>query len=451
MTTNSTNTVPVIAIIGRPNVGKSTLFNRLIGKKYAVIAKEAGTTRDRLFQNFEYDGYNMVLVDTGGLEYGKKENIEADVQSQARMAIEEADVIFFVIDNTEELTKDDFTVADILRKSQKEIILLANKCDPESLKVEKYHHFELGFGQAMEISAIHNLGIGELKEEIIKKLKKLKFSKIEKERDENVCNICILGKPNAGKSSLINALLGSNKIIVSHIPGTTRDTTDTGVTYQDVKYNLIDTAGLRRRGKIERGVEKFSSLRCLSAIERSDIAILLIDGSQRVSSQDCHIAQYVLEQEKGLVIAINKIDLFKKEEKEEIIWHLQQKFAFVPWAPVIFVSSKTKENIYEIFNLANQIVEERKKRIKTPELNRFLQKITIKHKPSSTKMKKPKFMYGSQVDINPPKLVLFFKNADNLHFSYVRYMENEIRKEYGFNGTAIDFKFKNQISSKRQK
>lgn len=451
MTTNSINKIPVIAIIGRPNVGKSTLFNRLIGKKYAVTAKEAGTTRDRLFHNFEYDGFTTVLVDTGGMEYDKKENIEADVQSQAKMAIEEADIILFVLDGTEELTVNDFTVANLLRKSEKETILITNKCDPASLKTDKYHYFELGFGEAMEISAIHNTGIGNLKEEIIKKLKKLKFSKITKEKNDAVCDICVLGKPNAGKSSLINALLGSDKIIVSDIPGTTRDTTDTDVTYNDIKYNLIDTAGLRRRGKIQQGVEKFSSLRCLSAIERSDIVILLIDGTQKVSSQDCHIAQYALEQEKGLVIAINKIDLFKEEEKEEIIWRLQQKFAFVPWAPVIFISSKTKKNIYEIFTLANQILEERKKRISTPELNRFLQKITIKHPPSSTKIKKPKFMYGNQVEINPPKFVLFLKNADNLHFSYIRYLENEIRKEYGFNGTAINLKLKNQISKKWQK
>lgn len=443
MTEKSTAT---IAIIGRPNVGKSSLFNRLIGKKYAVTSDVAGTTRDRLFHSYECGDYNSILVDTGGLEYDKKQNIEADVQSQAKIAINEADVVIFVVNNQEELTKNDHLAADILRKSKKEIILVANKCENIGAKNESYQYYELGFGSAVLVSAIHNKGIKELEEEILTKLKKLKISKKKVQADRNTCNICIIGKPNAGKSSLVNAFFGAEKIIVSDIAGTTRDTIDTEITYNEKKFNIIDTAGLRRPGKIEKGIEKYSSMRGLSAIERSDIVVLLIDGTCGVTKGDCHIAEYALDAEKGLIIVINKIDLFTEsdEKKGELIWQLKQKFAFVPWAPIVFISTKNKKNIYEILNLSEKIVEERKKRIPTPELNKFFQRVMMKHKPASASIKKPKFMYATQVDTNPPKFLMFFKNADVLHFSYPRYLENQIRKAYGFDGTAIQLKFKTQ-------
>lgn len=447
MTEKSTAT---IAIIGRPNVGKSSLFNRLIGKKYAVTSDIAGTTRDRLFHSYDCGDYSTILVDTGGLEYDKKDNIEADVQSQAKIAINEADIVMFVIDNMEELTKNDRLAADILRKSKKEIILVANKCENIGSKNETYQYYELGFDKAILISAIHNKGIKDLEEELIKRLKKIKISKKKIQSDRDLCNVCIIGKPNAGKSSLVNALFGSEKIIVSDIAGTTRDTIDTEINYNDKRFNIIDTAGLRRPGKIEKGIEKYSSLRGLNAVERSDVVVLLIDGTSGVTKGDCHIAEYALDAEKGLIIAINKIDLFKEtdEKKGEIIWKLKQKFAFVPWAPIVFISTKNKKNIYEILNLASSIIEERKKRISTPELNKFLQRTMMRHKPASTSNKKPKFMYASQVDTNPPKILLFFKNGDKLHFSYPRYIENELRKEYGFNGTAIQLKFKTQVPNR---
>lgn len=440
------NPSPTIAIVGRPNVGKSTLFNRLIKKRQAVVAEEAGTTRDRNIQKFECNDFMTNLIDTGGLEFGKQENIEADVQSQAKLAIQDADIILFIVDIMHELTTDDFSAVEELRKSKKPVILVANKADNSSLDDNSYNFYELGFGAPICISAIHNNGIEELKSSIAKALSKLKFKKKSKEinPEDGVTNICILGKPNAGKSSLVNALFGSEKIIVSEIPGTTRDTIDTEVSYNDKKYNFIDTAGIRRRGKIERGVEKFSILRCYKAIERSDIVILLIDGIKGITNQDCHIAEQALKEQKGLIIAINKIDLLKSEEIEqnEIISRLKRKFSFVPWAPIIFVSAKNKKNIYELFNLIESIIKEREKRIKTAEINQFFQKITQKHLPASAKIVKPKFMYGSQVDIKPPRFVLFVKNSANLHFSYPRYLENEIRKEFGFTGTAIDIKFK---------
>jgi GTPase len=440
---------PTVAIVGRPNVGKSTLFNRLIGKRHAIIAKEAGTTRDRLFQRWDCNGYDVLLVDTGGLEYEKKENIESDIQAQATLAIEEADVILFVIDAAQELTVDDFTAATLLRKTNKPVIVIANKCDNAAIETQSYNIYELGFEDHVRISAIHKTGIENVQSDIEKTLKKLKFKKSKKKaKVENRIPICILGKPNAGKSSLVNALLGEDKVIVSEIAGTTRDTTDTDITFEKQDYTLIDTAGLKRPGKIQRGIEKFSALRCLTAIEKSEVVVLLIDGDQGLTSQDAHIAELVLEQKKGLIIAVNKIDLLEKGEelRDRMLAHLRRRLSFIPWAPVVFISAKNKKNTREILKLTKEIVEERKKRIKTAELNVFLQKTIMKHLPASAKNKKPKFFYGSQVEVNPPKFVLFFKYPENLHFSYPRYIENSLRKEYGFNGTAIEIRFKARAS-----
>lgn len=442
---------PIVAIVGRPNVGKSTLFNRFIGKRYAIIAEEAGTTRDRIIHKCDINGFETLLVDTGGLESYKQENIEEDIQTQAKVAIQDADLILFVIDSINELTTNDYTAADILRKTDKPVILVANKCDNPNLEDQTYNIYELGFGEPVKVSAIHKVGLEELNSRIEKSLKKLKFKKRRGTKQEpSSTSISIIGKPNAGKSSLVNALLGAEKIIVSDIAGTTRDSIDTDIQYNENTYNLIDTAGLRRRGKIERGIEKFSTLRALNAIERSEVVVLLIDGNKGVTKQDCHIAQYALEQEKGLIITVNKIDIIEKGEevRDRIIRNLRKRFVFVPWAPVVFVSAKNKTNIYKILEIADEIMQERTKRIPTPELNSFLQKATYKHMPASTKISKPKFFYASQVDICPPKFVLFFRNPQNLHFSYPRYLENQIREEYGFTGTSINLTFKNKSSER---
>lgn len=443
------NTLPTIAIVGRPNVGKSTLFNRLIGKRHAVVANEAGTTRDRISQKFTCNDYHCILIDTGGLEAGKQENIEADIQTQAKIAIQDADLILFIVDGSSELTVDDFTAADILRKSKTPTLLVANKCDNIQIEQGTFNLFELGFGEPVQISAIHKSGIEILRSKICKELKKQNFSTNITPVKTNAIQISIIGKPNAGKSSLVNSLTGSEKIIVSDIAGTTRDATDTEIDYKDDHYNLIDTAGLRRRGKIERGIEKFSAMRCIQAVERSDIVVLLIDGNQGITSQDCHVAEHVLEYKKGLIIAVNKIDLLEKGEeiRNYLIAKLRKKFSFVPWAPVIFISAKNSKNVHQILDLAKEIKEERAKRVSTAEFNVFMQKITQKHLPASRKIKKPKFMYATQSDTNPPKFTLFFKNPSNLHFSYPRYLENEIRKEYGFNGTSIELSFKHRASS----
>jgi GTPase len=438
---------PTIAIVGRPNVGKSTLFNRLVGKRQAVVANEAGTTRDRISETIEEEGYRIHLVDTGGLEHDKQENIEEDVQTQAQIAINESDLIYFIVDISKELTVNDFAAADILRKSEKTVLLIANKSDSVELEDNIFNFYELGFGDPIRISAIHKIGIDELRARSLKEIKKLGFKKYKKVKDTKYnAKICFLGKPNAGKSSLVNALLGSDQVIVSDIPGTTRDSTDTELQYEEKLYKLIDTAGLKRPGRTKVGVEKFSAMRSISSTDRSDIVVLLIDGDLGITAQDTHIAECALEAQKGIIIAVNKLDLIEKDErkKEWIIRRLRRRFGFIPWAPVIFLSAKNKKNINKILDLSDEIMQERAKRISTAELNSFFQKITQKHLPASRKIAKPKFMYGSQVDVSPPKFLLFFKNPQTMHFSYPRYLENEIRKEYGFNGTCISIKLKNK-------
>lgn len=447
-------TSATIAIVGRPNVGKSTIFNRLIGKRYAITAEEAGTTRDRIFHVWEVGGYMTLLIDTGGLESEAKEQMESSIKQQALMAIEEADLIIFTVDYKHGTTKDDFLAADLLRRSKKPIIFVANKSDSTEQN-NLADVYKLGFGDPIKISAIHDLGIQELEEEVMKNLKKLKVkklsTKIAPHAKEDKTSICILGKPNSGKSSLFNALIGAEKVIVSDIPGTTRDIIDTEFIYKDKKFVITDTAGIRRAGKVEKGVEKISILRALYSVEKVEVVVLLIDGKLGPTSQDCHIAEIALEKQKGLIIAVNKIDLLEgtEQERNTLIYRLRRKFPFVPWAPVVFISAKFKRNIYKILDLANEIMIERQKRISTSELNAFLQRVTFKHLPASAKLKKPKFMYVSQVDIRPPKFILFFKHPENLHFSYPRYLENQIREKYGFTGTSIELSFKSDLKMKR--
>jgi GTP-binding protein len=437
---------PLIALVGRPNVGKSTLFNRLIGKRFAVISQEAGTTRDRIYQNIKFDNIEVTLVDTGGLSYGKKESLEADIQTQAHLAIEEADIIYFVVDAHHSLTIDDFAAADILRKSKKEIIFVANKYDGKEAIDRLMELYEIGFGEPLAVSAIHNRGIDELIHQTTKILKKLPASKLKTPKEEkDSVHISFLGKPNVGKSSLINALLGEDRVIVSDIPGTTRDATNTHIIFNDKKYTLIDTAGLRKRGKIGKGIEKFSSLRCFQALDQSDIALLILDFDEGISKQDMHIAGYILDAKKGTIIIVNKTDLAEDEKgRDKFLSMARRKFSFLPWAPLVFVSALKKKNITKIYELADEIVQERKKRIPTGELNNFVKKIIHKHIPSGTKRIKPKIFYVTQTNINPPEFVFFVNDANALHFSYRRYLENEIRKEYGFGGTALNLVFRNK-------
>jgi len=437
---------PIIAIVGRPNVGKSTLFNRLIGKRLAVISDVAGTTRDRIYQNIMIDKFEAILVDTGGLEYEKKESIEADIKAQAHVAIEDADIVYFTIDASQELTVDDFAATDILRKSKKPVVLIANKYDSQEAQDRMMEFYQLGFGDPVPISAIHNTGINELIDTTLKLFKRLKIKKEPKKKKKNEeIKISFLGKPNVGKSSLVNALLGEDRVIVSDIPGTTRDSTNTHIEYEGTKFSLIDTAGLKRRGKIKKGIEKFSSLRCFNALDNSDIALLILDYSEDISKQDMHIAEFILEAKKGVIIVVNKIDLTEEDkDRDKFARKVQRKFTFMPWASLVFVSALKKKNIEQIFEISKQIIEERQKRIPTSELNAFIKKTIYKHVPTGTKRIKPKILYVSQTDINPPEFVFFVNQANAFHFSYRRYLENELRKAYGFHGTAIRFHFRSR-------
>lgn len=437
--------MPLIAIVGRPNVGKSTLFNRLIGERLAVISKEAGTTRDRVCRQIKINDQSATLVDTGGISYGKKESIENDVEAQAHAAIEEADIIYFVVDASQPLNLDDHTAAKSLRKSNKPIILVANKYDNKEAYDRLVELYELGFGEPVEVSAIHKTGIGELLSQTEDLFKKLKFKPEKQQDEEQGIRLSFLGKPNVGKSSLVNALLGKEKVIVSDEPGTTRDSTDTHIKFNDQQYTLIDTAGLKRRGRIQRGIEKFSSLRCFNALDRSDIALLILDFSEKISKQDMHIAEYILDAKKGLILVVNKIDLAENEnEKQRFLNSVRNKFSFLPWAPLVFVSASKRKNIEKILEIAGQIIIERKKRIPTNELNNFIKKITLKHVPTGTKRIQPKIFYVTQTGINPPEFVFFVNDAGALHFSYRRYLENEIRKAFGFDGTALRLVFRNK-------
>ncbi len=450
---NPTHTVPIIAIVGRPNVGKSSIFNRIIRKRLAVTHQQAGTTRDRIYYQINADGIPAIVVDTGGLEYGKKENIEADIQSQARIAVNEADLIIFVVDVSEELTSNDYEAATLLRKSGKNIIFVANKFDHEGLKGNLEELEKLGFGEPLAVSAIHKTGVEELRETLTYKLKKEGWKK-QKERaesKENEIGICFLGRPNAGKSSLVNAILGEKKLIVSDIPGTTRDATDTGVIYKDQKFNLIDTAGLRRRGKIEPGLEKLSALRSLEALERSDVVCLILDYERGIRKQDLNISSYAQDSKKGLMLVVNKCDLMKNTESDRnrFIRILRHRFDFLPWVPVLFVSALKRKNIEKIMELAREIYLERFKQIGNEELDGFMKEITYKHIPPKVTLTTPKIYSLEQTGINPPTFTFWVNDEKALHFSYRRYLENEIRKKYGFNGTGIRLIYKNRLRMKR--
>jgi len=443
-----------IAIVGRPNVGKSTLFNRLIGERKSVVFQEAGTTRDRVEHIIEIGKISVKLVDTGGLMSAKKKNkseIQESTEKQAKKGIELADIILFLVDASEGLTSEDQDIAKLLRGSKRNVILIANKCDNQKFEQNTYEFFKLGVGEPLMMSVIHKIGITELEEEIerlVKKIKKPKV-KIEKEKNDKSLYVSIIGRPNVGKSSLLNSLLGEERVVVSDVPGTTRDSTDTEIEYKDNKITIVDTAGIRRRGKIEKGIENFSFMRTQESIDRSDIVVVLMDATEVATAQDLHVIQMATEARKGLIIAVNKMDLADTEEKEQIQRTLAYKCDFIPWAPLHFVSAKNKKNIFQIMDSVLEVAKNRETQIPTSRLNAFIQKTILKNVPASTGIIKCKFFYANQVNINPPKFYLFFKNAKHLHFSYKRYIENEMRKEFGFYGTPISLTFRENSSKEK--
>lgn len=433
--------LPLIAIVGRPNVGKSTLFNRLIGKRYAITSPVPGTTRDRIYHEAELGTSKVILVDTGGMEFEKKTNIEGDVQAQARLAVSEANILFFVIDATEPLTRSDRDCALLLRKSKKPIVLIAHKADRKRIAEAMPELYELGLGDPLPISSIHNLGLDELNEETASVLRKMKWKSTQKDKSPET-KIAIVGKPNVGKSSMINALIGSKRAIVSETPGTTIDAIDTPLKTPTGEFILIDTAGLRRRGKVDQGIEKYGVLRALRAISRCDITCLVLDWEEGISNQDLHVAQYILDAGKGLIIVVNKSDLMKNpgEDKKRFMRQLHYRMQFVPWAPVLFTSTITKRHLTEVLTMAKSIESERKKKVPAKTLQIFTETTYLAHPP--TRKSKEVIIYkGTQTDVDPPLFTFETNQPDLIHFSYRRYLENELRRKFGFAGTVIRLEF----------
>lgn len=436
--------LPIIAIVGRPNVGKSTFFNRLIGKRYTITSPVAGTTRDRVYHEAEIGTYQVILADTAGMEFDKKKDLEADVQAQAQIAVDEADIIFFVIDATAPLTASDLDCARYLRKSRKSIILIAHKADNQKTLANLPELYGLGLGEPIPVSSIHNFGIPDVEIATQKMLKKMKWKK-EKSRakKETSIRVAIVGKPNVGKSSLVNALLGEKRLVVSDIPGTTIDSTDTPFHFQDNDFVLIDTAGLRRRGKVRKGIEKYSVLRSLQAISRADITCLVLDADEGIANQDLHVSQYILDSGTGLIIVVNKSDLMDDPQgnREKLLARMQYRMDYMPWAPVLFVSALKRKNIFKILELAKNIADERMKKLPVDKFDVFV-KIAVLSHPPSRGGQKIIIKKGVQTGITPPTFTFFVNKPDLVHFSYRRFLENEIRRKFGFYGTAIRLEFR---------
>ena len=417
---------PLIAIVGRPNVGKSTLFNRLVGEKKAIVLDEPGTTRDRVISEVRIGDKPALLVDTGGLETEPDSELRLKVKKQVEMAINEADIIIFLVDAEQGLVPQDKEIANMLRRTRKPIIPVANKCDNERREAQAMEFYALGLGDVLKISAYHNLGIDAL----LEKVEELLPETPEAVEAEGI-KIAIVGRPNVGKSMLINAILGEERVIVEDKPGTTRDPVDTHINYDGEKFILIDTAGIRRKGRIKPGVERYSILRALRSIERSDISLLLIDASEGITSQDAHIAGYIAEAGKGIIIGVNKWDLVREGE-DWWEWEIRRRLSFLAYAPVIFLSAKERWGIEKIFPEAIKIYRERNKFIENGKLKKFLSKIITSHSPP----KSLKIYSIRQVGKNPPSFIVRVSDTD-VHFSYRRYIENSLRREFGFYGTPL--------------
>ncbi len=431
---------PIVCIVGRPNVGKSTLFNRIVGKRIAITEDNPGVTRDRIYSEAEWLNKYFTLIDTGGLEPESEEIIPLNIKRQAEMAIDTADVILFIVDGLDGITSTDREIGTMLMKSGKEVILVCNKIDTRKFSDRAFEFYELGLGTPMVISAEQALGIGDLLDEVIKHFPENK----DTEYDEDIIKVAVIGKPNVGKSSLINNILGEERVIVTNIPGTTRDAIDTYFTYEDDRYVFIDTAGLRRKRSIYENVERYSVVRTLSAIDRSDLCILVIDGTEGVTEQDTKIAGYAHENGKGIIIAVNKWDIVEKETNTylEFKKDIRTKLGFITYAPIVFISAKTGKRVDKLFELLKVVNNNYNLRISTGVLNDIINEAVILNQPPSDKGVRLKIYYGTQVAVRPPKFVIFINKKELMHFSYKRYLENQIRQYFGFDGVPIQFEFR---------
>ena len=432
---------PLVALVGRPNVGKSTLFNRLAGARLAIVEDIPGTTRDRQYADAEWQGRVFTVVDTGGLVLTTSDEIAAQVRAQAQVAIDEADVIVFIGDILDGLTGADADIADVLRRTQKPIILAINKADNTKRELNVHEFYALGLGDPLPISAIQGTGVGELLEAITRALPMLPP---EEEEKPHVLHIALIGRTNVGKSSLLNRILGEERVIVSELPGTTRDAIDTTVRFHGQEIVLIDTAGIRRRGRIEGGIEKYSVLRALKAINRADVVLLLLDAVDGVTAQDAHIAGYIREQAKSTIVLVNKWDLIEKDNSTQPQYevYVRRELKFMPFVPLLFVSALTGQRVSQILPLALRINEQRQQRLSTEQINTILREATARHSPPSKYGTKLRFYYGTQVDVNPPTFVFFVNDERLVHFSYERYLENQIREHFKFEGSPLRLIFR---------
>lgn len=427
---------PIVAIIGKPNVGKSTFFNYLVGSRISIVQDTPGVTRDRIYAETNWRGRDFTLIDTGGIEPDSEDIILSQMREQANLAIAMADVILFLTDIKQGVTAADREIALMLKKSGKPIVLVCNKADNfEKDKQDAYEFYNLGIGEPYPISSANALGIGDVLDQIYESFPPA----TEKEKDDNIIKVAVIGKPNVGKSSLINKILGENRAIVSDIAGTTRDAIDTEFQNEKGKYVLIDTAGVRRKSKIKESIEKFSIMRTLLAIERADVCLMMIDATEGVTDQDAKIAGEAHEAGKGVIIVVNKWDMVEKETGtlEKYKKEVYDKLKYLSYAPMIFISAKTGQRIHKLFDLINHVAEQNAMRISTSVLNQVINEAIAIVQPPTDKGKRLKIYYGTQASTKPPTFVIFVNNKELFHFSYERYLVNQIRKEFGLEGTPV--------------
>jgi len=429
---------PIIAVVGRPNVGKSTLFNKIIGKRLSIVDDTPGVTRDRIYGDAEWQGQKLLLVDTGGIEPKTDDIILANMRAQAQLAIDTASVIIFVTDLKTGVTAADQEVAAMLQKSGKPIVLCVNKCDKiGDVPMEFYEFYNLGLGDPIAVSSVHGHGTGDLLDAVMDNIEKEDFP----DEEEDIINVAVIGKPNAGKSSLVNHIAGEVRSIVSNIAGTTRDAIDTKVKKNGVFYNFIDTAGLRRKSKVEDKIEKYSVLRAKMAIERADVCVIMIDATDGFTEQDSKVAGLALEEGKACIIAVNKWDAVEKDgtTMDSFRKKLMVDFSFMPYAPIVFISAKTGQRVDRLFDLIKYVNEQNTMRISTGMLNDILADATARVQPPTDKGKRLKIYYMTQASTKPPTFVCFCNKAELFHFSYQRYLENQIRATFGLEGTPVRF------------
>lgn len=431
---------PVVAVVGRPNVGKSTLFNKLAGKRISIVEDTPGVTRDRIFTEVEWLNKYFTLVDTGGIEPNTNDIILSQMRNQAMLAMDMAHVILFVVDGKAGLTAADREVAQMLRKTKTPVILVVNKIDSQSQFDNVYDFYELGLGVPFAISSANSMGLGDLLDEVVDNFPE----GLDTEYDEDIIRVAITGKPNAGKSSILNNMLGEERVIVSPIAGTTRDAIDTYLEKGDHKFLLIDTAGLRRKSKIYENVEKYSVIRAMSAVDRADVVLIVIDAEQGVTEQDTKVAGIAHDEGKACLFVINKWDLIEKNDKTMSLYtkEIREKFPFMAYAPIVFVSAKTNQRMNKILETVVYIAEEHAKRVPTSTLNDVIGEAVLLNQPPSDKGKRLKIYYGSQTGVQPPKFTLFINDKQLTHFSYQRYLENKIRENFGFEGTPVRFEYR---------